>query len=471
MPSRLQKPTKQDKQPLPSNPPKVPGVDIQQDFALASPDILSAVLGILQGTTDLANLQLCKDLDTSTANPAKPPSLNGHSSSRTLAPPSTTSSRAVRESSVSTRLDGKYRSTTSSPSPSPRGAPTMVQTIRTVPSFEAASDTSSDARSHNSAFSSSVNSNASAVSMASNHQDRTPGVKLKHDWNGGDSTAMKVREETPPIVDDDENAAGVAPDAQGPGWDSTIGKAGLGKTGRVINKLVSDNESLKRDIQIERLRAEEAKQAAKLVEDKMERLISDYESRLLEASVTKTLLSRKERQVETLNANVELEKKRTADAQGRERSWRDEMEKMRASTTKQVEDANTHAALMEGRYNAISSHWKDQGDEVKRAHLKLRAEIAALVEERRRDDEKIAALRDLCDQQDGNIKELRRQKEEIEKKFEDYKAHQEFVLKDIKTGAAERDAEQERLLEETRSTLARLKWALNVKENVKDLLQ
>ncbi|KAK1570276.1 uncharacterized protein LY79DRAFT_527168 [Colletotrichum navitas] len=347
----------------------------------------------------------------------------------------------------------------------------MVQTIRTVSSFEAASDTSSDTHSHNSAFSSSVNSNVSAASMSSNHQTRTPGVKLKHDWNSGDSTAMKVREETPPIADDDENVVGVTPDTQGSGWDSTIGKAGLGKTGRVINKLVSDNESLKRDIQIERLRAEEAKQAAKLVEDKMERLISDYESRLLEASVTKTLLSRKERQVETLNANVELEKKRTADAQERERSWRDEMEKMRATTTKQVEDANAYAALMEGRYNAISSHWKDQGDEVKRAHLKLRDEIAGLVEERRRDDEKIATLRDLCDQQDGNIKELRRQKDEIEKNFEAYKAHQEFLLKDIKAGAAARDTEQERLLEETRSTLARLKWALNVKENVKDLLQ
>ncbi|KAL0936431.1 uncharacterized protein CTRU02_208646 [Colletotrichum truncatum] len=373
---------------------------------------------------------------------------------------------------MSTRLDRNTRIQSKSPSPSPRGTQNMVQTIRTVPSFEAVSDTSSDTHSRNSAFSSSVNSNASGVSMSSNHQDRSPpSVKLKSDWSSnslGDPTA-KVREESPSMMDD-ENP--VAADAQGgAGWDSTIGKAGLGKTGRVINKLVSDNEALKRDIQIERLRAEEAKQAAKLVEDKMERLISDYESRLLEASVTKTLLSRKERQVETLNANVDLEKKRTAAAQEKERSWRDEMEKMRSSTTKQVEDANTHAALMEGRYNAISSHWKDQGDEVKRAHLKLRAEIAGLVEERKRDDDKITALRDLCDQQDGNIKELRRQKEEMEKKFADYKEQQEVALKDIKAGAAEREAEQEKLLEETRSTLARLKWALNVKENVKDLLQ
>ncbi|WYZ42791.1 hypothetical protein EsH8_VI_000490 [Colletotrichum jinshuiense] len=442
MPSRLQKPHKKEKQRLPSNPPQVPVFNIQQEFA--------------------------SDLRASTsANDPSPttPSLNGPSSHHSLAPPPS----GVRNSCMNTRFDGKFQST-SSPTLSPRGAPKMVQTIRTVPSFEAASDTSSDAPSQNSAFSSSVNSNASAVSMASNHQDRTP-VKLKHEWNGGDST-LRVdstkREETP--LADDEHAVGGA-EAQPAGWDSTIGKAGLGKTGRVINKLVSDNESLKRDIQIERLRSEEAKQAAKLVEDKMERLISDYESRLLEANVTKTLLSRKERQVETLNANVDLEKKRTADAQERERSWRDEMEKMRSSTTKQVEDANTHAALMEGRYTAISSHWKDQGDEVKRAHLKLRAEIAGLVEERRRDDEKIAALRDLCDQQDGNIKELRRQKEEMEKTFAEYKLQQELALKDIKTGAIERSAEQERLLEETKATLAKLKWALNVKENVKDLLQ
>ncbi|KAH0424454.1 hypothetical protein CcaCcLH18_10300 [Colletotrichum camelliae] len=370
---------------------------------------------------------------------------------------------------MSTRFDGNTRiQSTSSPSPSPRGTQKMVQTIRTVPSFEAASDTSSDThRSRNSAFSSSVNSNASAVSMASNHQDRSPpSVKRKQEWTNGDAT-LKPRDASPPVDDDTAAAA----ESQGPGWDSTIGKAGLGKTGRVINKLVSDNEALKRDIQIERLRAEEAKQAAKLVEDKMERLISDYESRLLEASVTKTLLSRKERQVETLQGNVELEKKRTADAQAKEQMWRDEMEKMRSSTTKQVEDANTHAALMEGRYNAISSHWKDQGDEVKRAHLKLRAEIAGVVEERRRDDDKITTLRDLCDQQDGNIKELQRQKEDMEKKFSDYKTEQEEALKSIKTNAAEREAEQERLLEEARSTLARLKWALSVKENVKDLLQ
>jgi hypothetical protein len=148
-------------------------------------------------------------------------------------------------------------------------------------------------------------------------------------------------------------------------WDSTVGKAGLGKTGRVINKLVSDNDALKREIRIERLLAEEAKQAAQLIEDKMERIISDYESRLLEAGVTKTLLARKERQVETLTSMVEAEKRRTQAAQEREKSWREEMEKVRSESTTQVEEAATYAQLMEGRYNAISSQdgvWPPIGD-------------------------------------------------------------------------------------------------------------
>jgi hypothetical protein len=253
-----------------------------------------------------------------------------------------------------------------------------------------------------------------------------------------------------------------------PQWDSTIGKASLGKTGRVINKLVSDNEALKRDIKFERIKAEESKQAAKLMEDRMERMASDYESRLLEANVTKTLLSRKERQVEHLQSTVELEKKRTAEALDRERTWREEMEKGRLDATVQVEEAKTHAALMEGRYNAIASHWKDQGDQVKRTAANLEGEISVLVHERRKDDEKIVTLRDLCDQQDSNIRDLKRQKDEIGHQFERYKMEQEDALAHIKRAAREREEEQLRTIEETKRVLGELRWALNVKKTLAD---
>lgn len=268
-------------------------------------------------------------------------------------------------------------------------------------------------------------------------------------------------------ADNGVDAEEQAPDGSAQ-WDGgAVGKAALGKTGRVINKLVSDNEALRRDLKIERIKSEEAKQAAKLMEDKMERMVSEYESRLLEANVTKTLLARKERQVETLQQAVELEKKRTADAQDRERTWKDELEKGRRDANVQVDEAKTHAAMMEGRYNAIASHWKDQGNEVKKATTTLRSEIAALVEERKRDDDKINTLRDLCDQQDGNIKDLRKQNEAIGNQFETYKNTQEDALKSIKENARNREEEQLRTIEETKQALGQLKWALQVKANVR----
>ncbi|KAI1137769.1 hypothetical protein F5Y05DRAFT_61693 [Hypoxylon sp. FL0543] len=376
-------------------------------------------------------------------------------------------------------------------SPNSNGNGVVPSTIRTVPSFEASSDISSleSPSARNSGFSSSVNSNVSGTSYHSQQEtnssstvrlkSQSPGLEPPLPISQGDVSYISASDtgaedlEEPALslqVPDRsmrEDRPSRTPDSS-PQWDGAVGKAGLGKTGRVINKLVSDNEALKRDIKIERMKAEEARQAAKLVEDKMERMVSDYESRLLEANVTKTLLSRKERQVEHLQSAVELEKKRTADAQERERIWREELEKSRRDTKIQVEEANMHAALMEGRYNAISSHWKDQGEEVKRTMTGLDGRIKTLVEERRMDDEKINVLRDLCDQQDGNIRDLQRQKDDISRQFEAYKREQEQALRNIKTAAREREEEQQKSLEEAKRVLGQLKWALNVKQNVKD---
>jgi hypothetical protein len=142
------------------------------------------------------------------------------------------------------------------------------------------------------------------------------------------------------------------------------------------------------------------------------------------------------------------------------------MEKMKTESTIKVEEATTQAQLMEGRYNAISSHWGDQGDQVKRATTKMRGEIEHIVEERRKDDEKIQTLRDVCDQQDSNIQRLRHEKEAIARLFEEYKQTQEDDLRSIKTEGRRREEEQERMLTEAKEALDKLKWIFNVKKNI-----
>ncbi|EGX94019.1 hypothetical protein CCM_02290 [Cordyceps militaris CM01] len=347
-------------------------------------------------------------------------------------------------------------------------------TIRSVPSFDS-SESSPETK--KSPFSSSTNSNTSAASTTLGVPDHdraasrsaadthTHTTSAPSRWSANGVRVIETQHSGP--LPHDSSGLSEPTEPENGHWDSTIGKAGLGKTGRVINKLVSDNDALKREIQIERLRAEEAKQAAKLVEDKMERMVGEYEGRLLAASVTKTLLARKERQVESLTAAVDLERGKTQAALASERTWKDEMQRVRADAKTHVEQAAAHAQLMEGRYNAIASHWRDQGDQVARAVTKMRAEIAEMVDERRRDDDKIQTLRDLCEQQDGNIRELRRQKDDMARLFARYKQTQDDDLRHIRTSAKQREDEQEQTLAEAREALHKLKWALNVKNNVK----
>ncbi|KAF7531554.1 hypothetical protein G7054_g8787 [Neopestalotiopsis clavispora] len=454
MPSRLQKPRRPSRGRESGTAPKY-----QQDDNLQNEPISPAYL-------------LAADA-SATSTPTTPTK----AASSYNSPTRTTGGGALDMANVSAR----FNPFTSSPKSLKGGK--QSSTIRTVPSFEDPSDTSSSSDPHsarNSGFSSSVNSNTSGASIYSQNQtqfqtqngttsrlSKAPTSYPSKTQLGATRTLTTSSDTTLRPADNamDGEEQALEGSAQ---WDGgAVGKAALGKTGRVINKLVSDNEALRRDLKIERIKSEEAKQAAKLMEDKMERMISEYESRLLEANVTKTLLSRKERQVESLQQAVELEKKRTADAQDRERTWKDEMEKSRRDANVQVDEAKTHAAMMEGRYNAIASHWKEQGNEVKKATTSLRAEIGALVEERKRDDDKINTLRDLCDQQDGNIKDLRRQNEEIGNQFEAYKRTQEEALKSIKENARNREDEQLRTIEETKQTLGQLKWALQVKANVR----
>ncbi|TAQ83636.1 hypothetical protein B7494_g8040 [Chlorociboria aeruginascens] len=249
-------------------------------------------------------------------------------------------------------------------------------------------------------------------------------------------------------------------------WSSAVGRANLGKSGRVIERLMGENDMLKRDLQIERLRAEESAQTVKMAEGKMETMVAEYEGRLHEAAINKTMLRRRERQLADVKAQVEGEKNKAAMAVEREKGWREAMEKMDVETKEKVDEAQTFAALMEGRNKTMVNHWKEQGDEVNKTVGKLGREIETLVIERRGDDERMNILQDLCYQQAEQLKSLQKEKLVIQEAFERYKREQDESLREIKETARRQEETNERALRESQRVLGELKWALGVKRNL-----
>ncbi|RFU34303.1 hypothetical protein B7463_g1981, partial [Scytalidium lignicola] len=270
-----------------------------------------------------------------------------------------------------------------------------------------------------------------------------------------------------PIGEDNTTNTNGANTLPSPQWSSAVGRANLGKSGRVIERLMAENDMLKRDLNIERLRAEESRQAMKMVETKMDAMATEYETKLHDATINRTLLRRRERQLADLKDQVEGEKMKADKAIERELTWKDEMERAREECKRKVDEAETFAALMEGRNKALTSHWKEQGIEVERAASKLHKDIETIVEERKADDVKIETLQGLCDQQANQLASLQAQKQVIEDAFQRYKIEQEDALKSIKEMARMQEESNREKLSEAQKVLGELKWALGVKKNVK----
>ncbi|KFX90767.1 hypothetical protein V490_06285 [Pseudogymnoascus sp. VKM F-3557] len=267
-----------------------------------------------------------------------------------------------------------------------------------------------------------------------------------------------------PIAEDNGGGSnGGTPNGQ---WSSAVGRANLGKSGRVIERLMGENDMLKRDLQIERLHLEEARQAVKMTEERIDVIETDYEGRLHDAAINKTLLKKRERQLADIKDHIDAEKRRADEAVERERTWREAMEKLETESKQKVDEAANYALLMEGRYRALTSHWKEQGEVVDRTVRKLGGEMTALVQERLRDGERLDALQQLCNEQRENLARLQEENKTIAETSKAHRDEQDASLAGIRAKAHAQEKANEDTLAETKAALHKLKWALGVNKNV-----
>ena len=269
-------------------------------------------------------------------------------------------------------------------------------------------------------------------------------------------------------------------------WSSAVGHAGQGKSGRVIERLMSENDALRRDIKLERVNAETAREAKNVAEEKARDLAEQLEKSQHDTIVTKQLLKKQDRRVNELKAQIDGEKARTNAAVESERGWKLELDRTIAESKAMVEqtvaDSNAkveeskangeerimYAAMMEGRVKVMEDSWKKKDRELNKTVENLGREIKSLILERQADDQKIVILQRLCDQQTILLASLNKKNAELSAVHEAYKKEQENVLRTIKGNAVKSEETSSALLAESNRVLGELRWAIAVRENVRE---
>lgn len=250
-------------------------------------------------------------------------------------------------------------------------------------------------------------------------------------------------------------------------WSAAVGRAGTGKSGRVIEKLMGENDRLQRERKLATVKLEEEIKRGESARSALETLRVSNETLSSIHETDKVQMAKKDRKIESLRADLELEKLRREKAEKETRESRRErdetVEKIRRDAAEDKEEARRSAA----QYEILSSSWKTMEDRYERQTQKLRADLKILRIEIDGDRQKLAQLEVILEQLAKEGQKTRRAKEKLSFEFQAYKAEQEAGILSIQERAEENDFRNDTLHSQMNSVLGQMKHVVNVERDTR----
>lgn len=250
-----------------------------------------------------------------------------------------------------------------------------------------------------------------------------------------------------------------------PQWSSAVGKANLGKSGRVIEKLMAENDALKRELKFEKLKSEEAKEAIKMAETKLQQKMAEVETELHDATIAKAQLKRSDRRLADLKAAMDGERQRVVAANEAARAHQERADTAIKEAQSRVDFAENHRLMTEGSYNTFRNHYKDEKEMARRIVDAQKYQVDEVLEQKREDARRMAKLYELIDSQNKHIALMNENYQAVVQHHDAYRKEQEADMSGIKTKAREQLSKNEGQIEESAEVLGRLKWALQIQED------
>lgn len=251
-------------------------------------------------------------------------------------------------------------------------------------------------------------------------------------------------------------------------WSSAVGHATTGKSGRVIHNLQEEIARLTRECSVYRSRAEETQR----MNDAFKMQVQNMTERLrnLEHANETNLQSirRKDKKIEELRAEVQSEKERRRRAEGETDKFQQLMNEARDEFNRKCAELQEIANHSRTQYDVLAKAGQRERADQQRKPKAIRDDFLALKAEHEKRDVHLERLDTVISQKNREI-EIGR--ERFDQLFEDYeaykKAHDEEVRALIERnyqGAANIDS----ALASLKETEEKMKWAIQVKNEIKD---
>lgn len=252
-------------------------------------------------------------------------------------------------------------------------------------------------------------------------------------------------------------------------WSSAVGRATTGgKSGRVIERLMHENDRLLREkklatvkLEEELKRGESARSALESLQISNENLVSMHES-------DANLLIKRDRRIQELREDLEYEKARREKADKETRESRRERDETVERIRREANEDKELSRRATSQYDVLSSSWKKLEERYDRQMQALKTDVNSLRFEMDSDKEKLAQLEIITEQLKMEEKKTRKAKEKLTLGFHSYKEEREASIRSIRDNARLNVAANDEAQHRMEVVLGEMKHVVNVKKDVRN---
>lgn len=248
---------------------------------------------------------------------------------------------------------------------------------------------------------------------------------------------------------------------------NSLSRITTGKSGRVIERLMAENDRLKRDLKTQTTAREEERKEKEAIRSSRDSLQSTNENLIHQTNVDKTSLARKDRKIEELKAEKDRESARRmeADSSLNELVRQSDVKVQELMTTLSHETSERKKAG--NQYEVLLQSWKHLDEGYRTRVDRLRAELDALQAERERDHQLLKRLDVTIEQQRQEVDKLRVAKNRIAEKYEKTMTDAERGILEIREKAEATEKDTDETLADAKETLGRLRHVMAVQRDLR----
>lgn len=257
-------------------------------------------------------------------------------------------------------------------------------------------------------------------------------------------------------------------DVDGYSWSSAVGRATTGKSGRVIERLMADVDRLQREKHLANVKLEEETKRSESARSILDNL--QISNQHLESSheVDKLALGKRDRKIEELRADLQVERSRREKAEADMKDTRLERDETVQDYQRQILDERDKAKRSTTQYEILSKSWKNLEDKYERQTRKLKEDVKELKQQMISDRGKLMRLGVIMEQLKQEGDKTRKAKDKVLHEFEAFREQQEQGIHEMRSRAERNDAASDEALRQLDTVLGEMRYVVNVKKDVRD---